>query len=141
MQLKSFGCEVCMVPRRTRTRRQAVQADVRIWILPFIVFALLALAAVNAAGQSATGNIAGYVKDPSGAAIADVTVTAKMVEQQTVQTAQTNAEGFYTILALPPGRYELTFEAKGFAKQTLTGLELTVGQNLRADAVVQLGSV
>jgi len=101
----------------------------------------MALAVVPAGAQVATGNIVGYVKDATGAAIPDVTVTAKMVEQQATRTTRTNAEGFYNLLSLPPGKYELTFEVKGFQKQSQTGLELTVGQNLRVDSALQLGSV
>ena len=91
--------------------------------------------------QVSTGNISGYVKDPTGAAIPGVTVSAKMIEQQTTRTVQSNAEGFYDLLALPPGTYEITFEIKGFQKQTETGLELTLGQNLRFDSALQVGSV
>ena len=99
------------------------------------------LAVLPAMAQVSTGNISGYVKDPSGAAIPGVAVTAKMVEQQTTRTAQTDSEGFYNLLALPPGKYEMTFEVNGFQKQTETGLELTVGQNLRVDSNLQVGSV
>ena len=113
----------------------------RPWVYALAFVALLSLASVPVAAQSSTGNIAGYAKDTSGAAIPDVAVTAKMVEQQTTRTAQTDSEGFYNMLALPPGRYEMTFEGKGFQKQTETGLELTVGQNLRVDSTLQLGSV
>jgi len=121
---------------------QSLRTAARSWSIPVLAVGIMALAPFMAFGQSASGgNIAGYVKDPSGAAIADVTVTAKMVQQQTLQAAQTNAEGYYTILALPPGQYELTFENKGFAKQTETGLQLSVGQNLRVDAVLKIGSV
>src|SRR5213593_387574 len=56
-----------------------------------------------------TGTISGFVKDPSGAAIPGVNVTAKMVEQQTTRTVQTNSEGYYTLVAMPPGNYEITF--------------------------------
>jgi len=106
-----------------------------------MVFLVVGFAIVRVEAQSATGNIAGYVKDTSGAAIPNVTVTAKMVEQQTTRAAQTNAEGFYTMLALPPGNYEMTFEVKGFQKLAQTGLELTVGQNLRVDSTLQVGAV
>jgi Carboxypeptidase regulatory-like domain/TonB-dependent Receptor Plug Domain len=102
---------------------------------------MLGWATLPAAAQVATGNIAGYVKDSSGAAIPNVTVTARMVEQQTVRSAQTNSEGFYDMLALPPGKYEMTFEIQGFQKKTQTGLELTVGQNLRFDSTLEVGSI
>jgi hypothetical protein len=106
-----------------------------------LAFSACGLATVPAVAQVSTGNISGYVKDTSGAAIPTVTVTAKMVEQQTNRTAQTNSEGFYDLLALPPGTYEMTFEVNGFQKQTEIGLELTVGQNLRVDSTLQVGSV
>jgi Carboxypeptidase regulatory-like domain len=130
-----------MVSYTNRANRRSACSDSPRWVLPILALLTLALVAAPAAGQVATGNITGYVKDASGAAIPDVTVTAKMVEQQASRTGQTNAEGFYNLLSLPPGKYELTFEVKGFQKQTQTGLELTVGQNLRVDSALQLGSV
>ena len=90
--------------------------------------------------QLATGTINGFVKDPTGAAIPGAKVTAKMVEQQAVRETQTNADGFYTFPAMPPGNYEITFEAGGFKREVRTGLELTVNQNLRVDASLEVGA-
>src|SRR5450432_163285 len=115
--------------------------DLRFWISSIVAVLSLGLATVPAAAQVATGNMAGYVKDHSGAAIPNVAVTARMVEQQTVRSAQTNSEGFYDLLALPPGTYEVTFEIQGFQQKTQTGLQLTVGQNLRVDSALEVGSV
>src|SRR5437870_2949612 len=75
------------------------------------------------AQAAATGTINGYVRDPTAAAVPAVTVTAKMMEQQAVRTTTTNSEGFYTFLAMPPGTYQLTFEASGFNRSLRTGLE------------------
>jgi hypothetical protein len=108
--------------------------------LYLLVLALLAPVPC-AYGQIVTGNISGFVRDPSGAGVPDATVTAKLLDQQAVRTTQTNSEGYYTFLALPPGPYELTFEAKGFQKQARTGLELTVNQNLRVDAALAVGAL
>lgn len=94
-----------------------------------------------ASAQLATGYISGYVKDPSGAAVPEVAVTAKMLEQQFTRTAQTNAEGFYALPTMPPGTYEISFEAAGFDKQTQTGVRLTVNQNLRLDSSLAIGAV
>ena len=90
--------------------------------------------------QLATGTINGFVKDPAAAAIPGAKVTAKMVEQQVVRETQTNADGFYTFPAMPPGNYEITFEAGGFKREVRTGLELTVNQNLRVDASLEVGA-
>src|SRR5207248_10118109 len=97
---------------------------------------LMAIIAVPSITQVATGGISGYVKDSSGAMVPNVTVTAKMVEQDAVRTTKTDAQGFYSLVALTPGQYELTFELTGFQKQNLIGLQLTVGQNLRVDGTL-----
>ncbi len=44
------------------------------------------------------------------------------------------------IASLPPGRYELTTEATGFAKSTQTGIVLTVGQVATIDVTVKIAS-
>src|SRR5215510_9397762 len=92
-------------------------------------------------GQITTASISGYVKDSSSATIPGVAVTAKMVEQQTSRATQTGPDGFYTFLAVPPGTYEIAFEAKGFKKQVLTQVVVTVNQNLRVDASLEVGSI
>ena len=113
--------------------------------LPQNAVAVLAIcwivASCPAFSQTATANINGYVRDVSGATVPNATVTAKMTEQQLVRTAETNSEGFYQLLALPSGTYSITFQAPGFQRQTQTGLELTVNQNLRVDAALQVGAV
>src|SRR5579862_721930 len=88
-----------------------------------------------------TGRISGFVKDPAGAAVPNVTVTARMTEQQSTRTVKTNTEGFYDLLALPPGDYEITFEGAGFKREVRSGVELTVNQNLRVDAALEVGAI
>jgi hypothetical protein len=88
-----------------------------------------------------TGTISGYVRDPSGAAVPGVNVTAKMVEQQISRTVQTNSEGYYTMVAMPAGTYEITFEMTGFQKQVRSDVPLSVNENIRVDVSLVLGSV
>lgn len=91
-------------------------------------------------GQS-TGNISGYVRDATGAALSNATVTAVMFEQSTKRTSLTDADGFYNFIALPAGHYTLTFDAQGFQREIRSNLELTVAQNVRADAQLSVGAV
>ena len=72
-----------------------------------------------------TGTISGFVRDPSAAAIPGATVTAKLVDQQTTRTVQTNTEGNYIFLAMQPGKYEVTFEASGFGTHCCCSTEYT----------------
>jgi len=88
-----------------------------------------------------TGSISGYVKDPSGATVPRATVTASLVEQQIKRSAQTDETGFYNLLALPRGRYEVTAEATGFEAKTQQGVELTAGANVRLDFDLRVGAV
>src|SRR6478735_579753 len=114
--------------------------------LASVAVAALALAGCGVIGvlpasaqTATTGNISGYLRDSSGSAVPSGTVTARMTEQQLVRTTESNEEGFYSFQALPPGTYTLTFEGKGFQRQVQTGVLLTINQNLRADAALQVG--
>src|SRR5690349_22557696 len=76
--------------------------------------------------QVETGSIAGTVRDSSGAAIAGATVTARNTATSVERTATSGTNGEYNITGLPPGIYELTVTATGFAKFT-SRVEVTVG--------------
>ena len=101
-----------------------------------IVFTLALFSAVSApvfAQGVQTGTIRGMVKDQQGLAVPGVTVTATSPALQGARTAVTDAEGNYTLTALPPGAYTVTFELSGFGdvKRTVTlPLGLTVEQNV-----------
>ena len=52
-----------------------------------------------------TSAIIGQVSDPSGAAVAGATVTAKDVDRGATWRTETNAEGSYNLPRLPVGKY------------------------------------
>jgi outer membrane receptor protein involved in Fe transport len=77
-------------------------------------------------GQAETGVVTGTVVDPTGAVVQGATVTATNLATQAKRTAISNAEGLYSLAALPPGQYQVDVTAATFApyKETLT---VTVG--------------
>src|ERR1700733_3114083 len=97
---------------------------------------LLLFPIVPVALAQGTGNISGYVRDSSSAVLPGTSVTAVMTEQSTTRKTLTDAQGFYSFLALPSGHYTITFEAKGFQRQVRSNVELTVAQNARVDSVL-----
>ena len=76
--------------------------------------------------QAATGNIAGVVRDTSGAVLPGVTVEAAspaLIEK--VRTVVTDGAGAYRIVELRPGTYTVTFSLPGFSTVRREGVELT----------------
>src|SRR5207249_8696794 len=99
-------------------------------------FALLVSQGVRA--QSDLGKISGFVKDPSGATIANAKVTVRNntgVERQTT----TNESGYYVITNVPPGLYTMVAEATGFSKYETTGNKLDPSADLVIDATLTVG--
>jgi hypothetical protein len=109
-------------------------------MLPLLLALLIAFVSAGAVEGQAVGNISGYVKDASGAVIPGVSVTAVMSEQKTSRAAQADGQGFYNFVGLLPGHYDVSFQQQGFETQVRSGLELTVGQDLRVDAALTVGS-
>jgi len=83
-----------------------------------------------------TASLAGNVTDPAGAVVPSVTVELLNTATQVSKTVVTDQQGRYQFNFLPPGRYDLSASAPGFAKYRQTGITLDV--NAPATANVQL---
>ncbi|HYL85694.1 MAG TPA: carboxypeptidase regulatory-like domain-containing protein, partial [Candidatus Angelobacter sp.] len=82
----------------------------------------------------------GTVRDASGGSVAKATITLRETETNRTYSAVSNDNGLYVVANLPPGKYELTVEASGFAKSTQTGIVLTVGQVATIDVTVKVAA-
>src|SRR5260370_32331163 len=108
--------------------------------LGFIVLMLLAHAGV-ARGQVVNGSILGLVRDPTGAVMAAVSVTAKSLETGAVRTATTDGTGVYQILSVPVGDYEIRASAPRFLVSIRNGVSVTVGAAVNVNFDLALGGV
>src|ERR1044071_7485716 len=61
--------------------------------------------------QSNAADLQGFVRDTQGAVVVGATVTARHSATNTSKTATSNDEGYYQIVGLTPGDYEVTVEA------------------------------
>ncbi|MEK7405652.1 MAG: carboxypeptidase regulatory-like domain-containing protein [Acidobacteriota bacterium] len=84
-----------------------------------------------------TGQIAGTVKDPSGAPIPGARVVAVGRQQGLKFENSTGAEGNYAFPQLPAGSWELTASSTGFADRKIA-VPLGVGQTRTVDPVLEL---
>ena len=107
--------------------------------------ALCALAVVLTAGdahaQTNTGQIAGTIRDTSGALMPGVTVTVTNVNTGSSRSEVTGPNGGYVITNLPVGTYSVTAELQGFRKAEKTGFELTPDGRITADFALAIGAL
>jgi hypothetical protein len=93
-----------------------------------------------AAGQVEQGRFAGHIQDPSGAVITGASVEARNVATNIVQKAVTNDSGDFVITPVLAGNYVLTVTATGFQKATTKVIEVQVGQIVRQDFNLPIGT-
>src|SRR2546429_1665056 len=102
-----------------------------------VCFALLVSPGLFA--QSDLGKISGFIKDPSGATIANAKVTVRNntgIERQTT----TNDSGYYVVTNVPPGLYTMTAEAPGFQRYESSNNKLDPSADLVIDAALTVGA-
>ena len=89
-----------------------------------------------------TSGIAGEVKDSSGAVLPGVTVeVASPALIERVRSATTDGSGRYTVPALRPGTYSVTFSLPGFNTVKREGVQLTSDFTAAVNADLKVGSV
>ena len=97
-------------------------------LLILILVAALGVMSVAAQSQSTSGNIEGRVVDPNGAVIPGISVTATNQDTGFGKVVQTDSDGNFLFVLLPPGNYRLEVgAAKGFAAATYSNVKVTVG--------------
>lgn len=106
-----------------------------------LLFYLLVAMCFSTFAQVPTAVLTGVVKDPTGALIPNVKVTATSTDTNLSRQVVTDESGTFRIAALNPGPYRLDAEASGFKKASVTGIILEVGQQARVDVELQVGDV
>ncbi len=108
----------------------------RFWVLATTCLLLTgaAFAQVN------RGSITGIVTDQTGAVVPDVAITITNVGTGVANNVTSNSDGVYNVPLLDPAIYKLTAEKEGFKKYSQTGITVNVGQVIRVDFALSLGS-
>ena len=90
--------------------------------------------------QSADATLTGAVKDTSGASIPGATITVRHTATNETRTGVAGPEGLYRITSLPRGTYEVRAELEGFRTVSQSGVLLTVGDTVRLDFTLEIGT-
>jgi hypothetical protein len=114
---------------------------------------VLCLSATAAFGQETTGSIEGTVKDAAGAVVPNITITVSSAGEAATGTTTTgtgagfrrtvtaNDEGFFRLLQVPPGNYNVvTTASSGFGEARYENVTVAIGQNTQLSITVNPGS-
>ncbi len=85
------------------------------------------------------GEITGEVKDPSGAATPNASITATNTATNVARSTVTNTYGIYSFPELAPGVYQVKVGAPGFDTIVKTNIQLQVQQTARIDFILTVG--
>jgi hypothetical protein len=100
----------------------------------FVLLPGMALASVTA------GTIKGVTVDEGGLAIPGVLMTVKSDNMMGFRQLETDGNGRYLFIELPPGIYELSAEKAGFAKIVKPKLQVNIGRTLNLTIELPLAS-
>ena len=110
-------------------------------LISLLAILLMATSAALGQAQSNAADLQGTVKDAAEAVVPNANVTVRNPGTNLTRNTTTNDEGFYRIVNLPPGDYEVTVEAANFKKAVLTKVVLTVGQTADLNVVLEPGQI
>ena len=106
-----------------------------------IAAAALACLAAPVPAQVSLANVTGSVTDEGEAVIPGASVVIRNVDTGIETKSETNESGYYTLISLQPGPYELEVASDGFRRFVRSGLSLETGQQLRLDVQLQIGAL
>jgi hypothetical protein len=97
--------------------------------------------AAFAVAQMNTGEISGAVRDQTAAALVGATVVAEQATTGLRFTSTVDASGEYLLAQLPVGNYRVIVNAAGFKQAELPSVAIHVGDRLRREFTLEVGSV
>ena len=113
----------------------------RILTLLVLTSLLSGITCVTAAGQGATAQISGTVKDQSGAVLPGAEITATQIDTGTARMMVSDETGSYVLANLPVGPYKLEISLPGFRTFVQSGIVLQVNSSTAVNAVLNVGQV
>jgi hypothetical protein len=96
--------------------------------IAFSILAIIWILFSQIGFAQATGSLQGTVTDPSGAVVPGAKVVVRQAGSEFIKTVQTNAEGRYVLLTLPPGTYHVEVSTSGFKDSVFDNIVVGASQ-------------
>src|SRR5712692_3762100 len=105
-----------------------------------MVLALI-LGGLCAAQDPVTGELAGTVRDPTGALVPAAKVQVTNLSTGATHLEQTTPSGEFKFASLLPGTYDVVVEAAGFSRLLVRGSTVLVGKTTSLDLALRVATV
>lgn len=89
---------------------------------------LLVFVPLSVLAQSTTGNLEGWIRDATGSAIVGANVTVTSPDLQGVRGISTDERGFFRLLALPSGEYNVKLQHVSYQPVTYESIHIWLGK-------------
>lgn len=119
--------------------RQCLRTSTRVLLVCLAIVSCYSAAMSQA--QSNAADLQGTVRDPKGAVVPGAAVTARNTATNGSRDATTSDDGFYKIVSLSPGEYEVTVKAPGYKTAVVQSVKVTVGQTVNQDIPLEVGDL
>jgi hypothetical protein len=106
-----------------------------------LVVAFLLTVGSETSAQEVTGSLYGRIVDPANALLPGVAITVDGAAIQGARTAESEANGSYRILNLPPGEYRVTYRKSRFKTIVYEGAKVEVDKTLAMDVTMQIADI
>ena len=102
-----------------------------------LLFCILILTIFSIPSFAQVGKITGVVKDVS---TGEALIGANIILEGTTIGAATDIEGYYVILNVPPGLYNMRISMVGYTPQSFQDVKVNIGLTTEINANLQLSS-
>ncbi len=123
------------------TIQKGMKAAVGLMTCAVLALSLNLFCPAPSEAQVAGATLSGEITDPSGASIANASVSIRNVGTGEVREVQSNGDGFYSAPNLLPGSYEVSASAEGFSKIVQRDITLNVGAQQSLSLSLKPGKV
>src|SRR5260370_7320591 len=131
-----FGTEV---PDRSGEIRTMIMRIKGLRLALALVALGLAVSPFPLFAQVTGATLSGTITDASGAVVPGAQVRIANLSTEVTRKSLTQTDGLYSAPNLPPGSYEVTVSAQGFATVARKGITLNVGGNQILDIQLKVG--
>ncbi len=91
--------------------------------------------------QSTMAAISGTVIDENGAVVSDASITVENVDTNLRREVTANGNGYFTVTLLPPGRYVVKAQRRGFSSVEVTDVVLNVNDETSFKIQLKAGQI